>query len=150
MLSRNIMAKKKKENALNKFNKDYEKTDEISKTNKIDISQNEDNAPAIEIVNLILKQAIIDKASDIHIEPEEQETRVRFRIDGILHEVMKPPKNLESAITSRLKIMAKLDISERRIPQDGRIELKYENKDIDLRFSTLPTVFGEKNSYESA
>lgn len=134
----------KKENDLNRFNKDYEKTDEVSKTNKIDIGQNEDNAPAIEIVNLILKQAIIDKASDIHVEPEEHETRIRFRIDGILHEVMKPPKNLESAITSRLKIMARLDISERRIPQDGRIELKFENKDIDLRVSTLPTVFGEK------
>ncbi len=113
-------------------------------SSKIDIGISEEDSPAIEIVNLILKQAINDKASDIHIEPEEDELRVRFRIDGILHEVMKPPKNLESAIISRLKIMAKLDIAERRIPQDGRIELHYEKKDIDVRVSTLPTVFGEK------
>lgn len=118
--------------------------DKKLKSNKIDITAVEDSSPAIEIVNLILKQAIEDKASDIHIEPEEEELRVRFRIDGMLHEVMQPPKNLESSIISRLKIMAKLDIAERRIPQDGRIELKYEKKDIDLRVSTLPTVFGEK------
>lgn len=113
-------------------------------SNKIDISNNGENSPAIELVNLILRQAVDDKASDIHIELEEEEMRVRFRIDGILHEVMKPPKNMDSAVISRIKIMAKLDIAERRIPQDGRIELRYENKDIDLRVSTLPTVFGEK------
>lgn len=113
-------------------------------SNKIDIGNNGENSPAIELVNLILRQAVDDKASDIHIELEEEEMRVRFRIDGILHEVMKPPKNMDSAVISRIKIMAKLDIAERRIPQDGRIELRYENKDIDLRVSTLPTVFGEK------
>lgn len=111
---------------------------------KIDITKVEEGAPAIELVNLILRQAINDKASDIHIESEEDEMRIRFRIDGILHEVMKPPKNMESAVTSRIKIMGKLDIAERRVPQDGRIELSYDGKDIDLRVSTLPTVFGEK------
>lgn len=113
-------------------------------SNKIDIGNVSENSPAIDLVNLILRQAVDDKASDIHIESEEEEMRVRFRIDGILHEVMKPPKNMEAAVISRLKIMAKLDIAERRVPQDGRIELRYENKDIDLRVSTLPTVFGEK------
>ncbi|NLK62140.1 MAG: type II secretion system ATPase GspE [Fusobacteria bacterium] len=130
-----------KKSDMSKYKDDNDKK---VKSNKIDITVVEDSSPAIEIVNLILKQAIEDKASDIHIESEEEELRVRFRIDGVLHEVMQPPKNLESPIVSRIKIMAKLDIAERRIPQDGRIELKYEKKDIDLRVSTLPTVYGEK------
>ncbi len=131
-----------KRSDMSKYKSDDEKKERTS--SKIDISSVENSSPAIEIVNLILKQAIEDKASDIHIEPEDDELRVRFRIDGVLHEVMQPPKNLDTAILSRIKIMAKMDIAERRVPQDGRIELKYEKKDIDLRVSTLPTIFGEK------
>jgi type IV pilus assembly protein PilB len=102
-------------------------------------------APVIKLVNLILTDAIKRKASDIHIEPYERAFRVRYRIDGILYEVMKPPMKLKNAITSRLKIMAELDIAERRLPQDGRIKIKLGGgKDMDFRVSVLPTLFGEK------
>jgi type II secretory ATPase GspE/PulE/Tfp pilus assembly ATPase PilB-like protein len=89
-------------------------------------------------------QAIKDRASDIHIEPERDKLRTRYRIDGILYEVSSPPKRLQLAIVSRIKIMAGMDIAEKRIPQDGRIRLRARNKDIDLRVATLPTMFGEK------
>ena len=102
-------------------------------------------APVIKLVNLILTDAIKRKASDIHIEPYERSFRVRYRIDGILYEVMKPPMKLKNAITSRMKIMAELDIAERRLPQDGRIKIKLGGgKDMDFRVSVLPTLFGEK------
>lgn len=101
-------------------------------------------APVIELVDLIIDQAIRDRASDIHIEPDEKILRVRYRLDGILHEVMSLSKQLESPIISRIKIMANLDISEKRIPQDGRVNLKFENREIDLRVSTFPTILGEK------
>ncbi|MEW6087501.1 MAG: type IV-A pilus assembly ATPase PilB [bacterium] len=103
-----------------------------------------EEAPVVKLVNSILADAVSKGASDIHIEPYEQVFRVRFRIDGVLYEVMQPPLRLKSAIISRLKIMAELDIAERRLPQDGRIKLKLKNKSIDLRVSTLPTLFGEK------
>ena len=102
-----------------------------------------EEAPVVKLVNLILMQAVKDKASDIHIEPAEDILRVRFRIDGILHEVLTPPKNLQSVIASRIKILAKMDIAETRKPQDGRIGLKMENKALDLRVSTFPTIHGE-------
>jgi type IV pilus assembly protein PilB len=96
-------------------------------------------------VNLILLDAIKKGASDIHIEPYEKDFRVRFRIDGVLYEVMRPPMKLKNAITSRLKIMSELDISERRLPQDGRIKLKLgKGKEMDFRVSICPTLFGEK------
>ncbi len=109
-----------------------------------DIKQAVEDAPVVKLVNLILAEAIKKEASDIHIEPYEKEFRVRYRIDGVLYEVMAPPKRLKDALTSRLKIMAELDIAERRLPQDGRIKLKMKGKEVDLRVSTLPTLFGEK------
>lgn len=103
-----------------------------------------DDAPVVKLVNLILTDAIKKGASDIHIEAYEKKFRVRYRIDGVLYEVMNPPMKLRAALTSRLKIMAELDIAERRLPQDGRIKLKMKDKEIDLRVSTLPCLFGEK------
>jgi len=107
-----------------------------------------DEAPIIKLVNLVLTDAVKRGASDIHIEPYEKEYLVRFRIDGILQNVMAPPLKLKDAITSRVKIMAKLDISEKRLPQDGRIMIKYvrdgKKKELDFRVSTVPTLFGEK------
>jgi type IV pilus assembly protein PilB len=107
-----------------------------------------DEAPVVKLVNLILTDAVKRGASDIHIEPYEKEFRVRFRIDGVLQAIMSPPIKLKDAITSRLKIMAKLDISEKRLPQDGRIMLKMNiggrKKQLDFRVSTLPTLWGEK------
>jgi len=103
-----------------------------------------EEAPVVKLVNLILSDAIKKGASDIHIEAYEKKFRVRYRIDGILYEVMNPPMKLRAALTSRLKIMAELDIAERRLPQDGRIKLKIKNREIDLRVSTLPCLFGEK------
>ena len=103
-----------------------------------------EDAPIIKLVNLLITQAVNDRASDIHIEPGERSLRVRYRIDGVLHEVMSPPKSVQAGITSRLKIMADINIAERRIPQDGRIGLKVQGKAIDIRVATLPTVYGEK------
>ncbi len=107
-----------------------------------------DEAPIIKLVNLILTDSLKRGASDIHVEPYEKEYRVRFRVDGILQNVMAPPLKLRDAITSRIKIMAKLDISEKRLPQDGRIMIKFNKdgrkKELDFRVSTVPTLFGEK------
>ncbi len=107
-----------------------------------------DEAPIIKLVNLILTDAVKRGASDIHVEPYERELRVRFRVDGLLQSVMTPPLKLKDAITSRIKIMSKLDISEKRLPQDGRIMIKYRRegriKELDFRVSTVPTLFGEK------
>ncbi|RKY89438.1 type II secretion system protein GspE, partial [candidate division KSB1 bacterium] len=102
-----------------------------------------EDAPVVKLVNMILVQAIKEHASDIHIEPEEDSLRVRYRIDGILHEIFSPPKELQAAIISRIKILAEVDIAENRIPQDGRFRMKFENKEIDVRVSTLPTAYGE-------
>src|SRR5690606_7714014 len=95
-------------------------------------------------VNALISQAVGDRASDIHIEPQETELRVRYRIDGVLHEITTQSRRIHAGVVSRLKIMADMDIAERRVPQDGRISLKIGGKQIDLRVSTLPTVFGEK------
>jgi type IV pilus assembly protein PilB len=103
-----------------------------------------EDAPVVKLVNLILAEAIKKGASDIHIEAYEKKFRVRYRIDGSLYEVMSPPMRLKAALTSRIKIMSQLDISERRIPQDGRIKLKMADREVDLRVSTLPCLFGEK------
>jgi len=103
-----------------------------------------DEAPIVKLVNSLISDAVRKGASDIHIEPYEKSMRVRFRIDGMLHEMMSPPFKFKAAIISRLKIMAELDIAERRVPQDGRIKLKVLNRAIDLRVSSLPTIFGEK------
>jgi len=103
-----------------------------------------EDAPIVKFVNLLITQAIQDRASDIHIEPAERDLRVRFRIDGVLHEVMRSPKSITSGVTSRLKIMADINIAERRIPQDGRLSVTANGKKIDLRVATLPTVWGEK------
>jgi type IV pilus assembly protein PilB len=109
-----------------------------------DLRQAVEEAPVVKLVNLILAEAIKKGASDIHAEPYEKVFRVRFRIDGVLYEVMTPPTGLKNAITSRLKIMADLDISERRLPQDGRMKAKFKGREVDFRVSTLPTLFGEK------
>jgi len=103
-----------------------------------------EEAPVVKLVNVILSEAITRGASDIHLEPYEKDLRVRYRIDGVLYDVMQPPVKLKAALSSRIKIMSELDISERRLPQDGRIKLKIKNKSVDLRVSTLPTLFGEK------
>lgn len=103
-----------------------------------------DDAPIVKLVNIIINQAVKDRASDIHIEPTEKEVIIRYRIDGHLRQVMTSPKNTQAAITSRIKIMSKMDIAEKRLPQDGRINMKVDNMAIDLRVSSIPTVFGEK------
>jgi len=110
-----------------------------------ELAKASEDAPVVKLVNLVLTDAVKKTASDIHIEPYEKSFRVRYRIDGVLYEVMKPPMKLKNAITSRLKIMAELDIAERRLPQDGRIKLKMgRGKEMDFRVSVLPTLFGEK------
>jgi type IV pilus assembly protein PilB len=109
-----------------------------------DLRQAVEEAPVVKLVNLILAEAVKKGASDIHAEPYEKSFRVRFRIDGVLYEVMTPAMSLRNAIISRLKIMADLDISERRLPQDGRMKIKYKGREVDFRVSTLPTLFGEK------
>ena len=118
--------------------------DPISKVDVFDLTQSAEEAPVVKLVNMVLADAIQKGASDIHWESYEKVFRIRFRIDGVLHEMLSPPKRLESAIISRIKIMSSLDISERRLPQDGRIKLKWNTREIDFRVSTLPTMFGEK------
>jgi len=104
----------------------------------------EEEAPIIRVVNVVIQQAIKDRASDIHVEPDRRGVRIRYRIDGVLHEVMRVPKYVHAPLVSRIKIMGDMNIAERRIPQDGRIHIRHEGKDYDLRVSSLPTVFGEK------
>ena len=114
---------------------------------EIDLDQmavDSEDAPVVKIVNLILVQAIKEKASDIHIEPFEKEVKLRYRVDGALIEATSPPKALQMPIASRIKILAGLDIAERRLPQDGRFRIRVSGKEIDLRISMLPTVYGEK------
>jgi len=127
---------------------DIDDLEVIADQDDVDVTSLEkatEDAPVVKLVNMILSDAIKRKASDIHIEPYEKLFRVRYRIDGVLYEVMKPPLKLKNAITSRLKIMAELDIAERRLPQDGRIKIKLGGgRDMDFRVSVLPTLFGEK------
>jgi type IV pilus assembly protein PilB len=116
----------------------------LAKIDVFELKESADEAPVVRLINMILVDAIRRGASDIHLEPYEKVFRVRFRVDGVLHEIMTPPKRLEAALTSRVKIMASLDIAERRLPQDGRIKLRFNQREIDFRVSTLPTIFGEK------
>ncbi len=104
----------------------------------------DDDAPVIKLVNTLLFRAVKEKASDIHIEPYERDLVVRFRIDGVLYDIFKPPKKLQNAITSRIKVMGNLNIAEKRLPQDGRIPLKLAGKDIDIRLNSVPTTHGER------
>ena len=127
---------------------DVEVLEELEQIDVASLERQGGEAPVIRLVNLMLMSAIQKGASDIHIEPYEKEFRVRFRIDGILYNVMAPPMKFRDAITSRIKIMAKLDIAEKRLPQDGRIKIRFAvegaTKEIDFRVSCLPTLFGEK------
>lgn len=127
--------------------KDEVEVDLVQSNEELDLSFLEDaaeQAPVVKLVNIILMDAIRKQASDIHVEPYEKSMRVRFRIDGVLYEMMRPPLQLKNAMISRLKIMSRLDIAERRLPQDGRIKLKAKGKEMDFRVSVLPTIFGEK------
>jgi type IV pilus assembly protein PilB len=103
-----------------------------------------EDAPIVKFVNLVITQAVQDRASDIHVEPTEHDLRIRFRVDGVLHEVMHSPKSIQAGVISRLKVMADINIAERRIPQDGRITVRVGSTSVDLRVATLPTVYGEK------
>ena len=103
-----------------------------------------EEAPIVKLVQAIMTQAVGDRASDVHIEPTERDVRVRFRVDGVLHDVMHSPKNIQGGLISRLKVMADLNIAEKRVPQDGRISMRVGGRTLDLRVATLPTVYGEK------
>jgi type IV pilus assembly protein PilB len=103
-----------------------------------------EEAPIVKLVNTLISRAVNERASDIHIEPGERDLRVRFRIDGVLHEIMSTPRSVSGAVVSRLKIMADLDIAERRVPQDGRVSIRVSGRPIDLRVATLPSIYGEK------
>ncbi|GAB2694259.1 hypothetical protein GCM10027194_30580 [Thalassiella azotivora] len=139
-------------NAINRYCRADADLDDI--TNALESEHDEDelshvreiveDAPIVKYVNLLITQAVQDRASDIHIEPGEHELRVRYRIDGVLHEVMRSPKQIQSGVISRLKIMAEMDIAERRKPQDGRLSVNAHGKKVDLRVASLPTVWGEK------
>ena len=127
---------------------DVEVIEDLEEISAETLARQGEEAPVIKLVNVILMSAISKGASDIHIEPYEKEYRIRYRVDGILYNIMSPPLKMRDAITSRVKIMAKLDIAEKRLPQDGRIKIRFSDhgqaKDIDFRVSCLPTLFGEK------
>jgi general secretion pathway protein E len=121
-----------------------EKVFDLSEQAAEDLMDIDDKAPVIKLVNLMIYQAAKSRASDIHIEPYEKELKVRFRIDGVLHNTLTPPKRYQSAIISRVKIMSNMNIAEKRLPQDGRIKIKMPDREIDLRVSTIPIVHGER------
>lgn len=130
-------------NMIQDINKDDE--DNYDLEGPIDIlDATEDEAPVIRFVNSVIFRAVKEKASDIHVEPYEKETVIRFRVDGILHDILHQPKKVHAAVSSRIKVMGSLDIAEKRIPQDGRIFRKVAGKEIDIRLSTVPTQFGER------
>jgi type IV pilus assembly protein PilB len=143
-----IELKKVMEDLSDESGSDLEVLEEEEDLDLATLEEESEQAPVVKLVNLILTDAIKRGASDIHIEPYEKDYRVRYRIDGLLYEMMRPPLKLKEAITSRCKIMAKLDIAEKRLPQDGRIKIKTKisgkSKDLDYRVSILPTLFGEK------
>jgi type IV pilus assembly protein PilB len=118
--------------------------DDVEEVSVAALREQVDAAPVVRFINGLLTDAVLKGASDIHIEPYETDIRVRYRIDGSLQEVMKPPMKMKAALTSRIKILADLNIAERRVPQDGRIKLRLKNKVVDFRVSTLPVIFGEK------
>jgi type IV pilus assembly protein PilB len=138
--------------AINRFHRADSEIDDITTSLSAEDDDNDlakvrevvEDAPIVKFVNLLITQAVQDRASDIHLEPTERDLRVRFRIDGVLHEVMRSPKNIQAGVISRLKIMADINIAERRIPQDGRLSVSISGKKVDLRVATLPTVWGEK------
>ena len=109
-----------------------------------DLLDDTSDAPIIKLVNLMLSQAAKDRASDIHIEPTHHHLKIRYRLDGILYDMLSPPKHIQSALISRIKVMAEMNIAEKRLPQDGRIEIRIGDKNIDIRVSTIPTAFGER------
>ena len=127
---------------------DVEVLEELEEISAETLAKQGEEAPIIKLVNVLLMSAIQKGASDIHIEPYKKELRVRYRVDGLLYNIMQPPMKFRDAMTSRIKIMAKLDIAEKRLPQDGRIKIRFQDngqpKDIDFRVSCLPTLFGEK------
>jgi type IV pilus assembly protein PilB len=143
-----MVTKALEETAASVLDDDVELLEELEQIDVSSLEKQSGEAPVIRLVNLMLMSAIQKGASDIHIEPYEKEFRVRFRIDGILYNVMAPPMKFRDAITSRIKIMSKLDIAEKRLPQDGRIKIRFAvdgaTKEIDFRVSCLPTLFGEK------
>jgi type IV pilus assembly protein PilB len=126
----------------------FEVIDEDEEIDLTNLTRMSEDAPVVRLVNVLLADALQRGASDIHVEPYEREMRIRFRIDGVLYDVMHPPMRLRDALISRIKIMSKLDISEKRLPQDGRIKIKLKHqgrsRELDFRVSTLPTLFGEK------
>ena len=138
---------------IDRFHRLDAEVDEVAQIAADELAEDEDiasvrevveDAPIVKFVNLLVAQAVADRASDIHVEPTEHELRIRFRVDGVLHEVMHSPKSIQAGVISRLKVMAEINIAERRIPQDGRISLSVGGKQVDLRVATLPTVYGEK------
>ncbi|MBR5926039.1 MAG: Flp pilus assembly complex ATPase component TadA, partial [Firmicutes bacterium] len=134
--------------AIEEMRRDSRNTEDISVPDTAFVSNQLDDgassAPTIRLVNSIIERAINERASDIHLEPRESNLHVRMRIDGIMQEILTVPKDLQASVIARWKIMSGLDIAERRIPQDGRFNVRIKEKDIDLRVSTLPTVYGEK------
>lgn len=138
----NVFSKSTAEQAVEDVTREFIAIDD--ETLSEDILRDINNAPVVRLVNTIIIQAANSNASDIHFEPEENSLRIRYRIDGDLVEIMKPAKQTQGAIITRIKIMAKLNIAERRVPQDGRIELDVRGRDLDLRVSTIPTIYGEK------
>ena len=137
-INNNYGVKGRVENAVNRL-----KNEEVTATIR-DLVDATENAPIVSIVNSLLDQAVQDKASDVHIEPAEDKVRVRFRVDGVLREVITFPKSTQAPLLSRIKIMAEMDIAEKRLPQDGRIKIMKKGREIDVRVSTLPTILGEK------
>ncbi len=123
---------------------DLDFEDEVETQSLTAVEAASEEAPIVKLVNMLITKAAAERASDIHIEPTEKDLRVRFRIDGVLHEIMRTPRSVTAAVVSRLKIMADVDIAERRRPQDGRISLRVAGRTIDLRVSSLPTIYGEK------
>lgn len=133
--------------AIKKYTKessDIEQEDDNGEEIDITEEKPEDDKPAVLVTNQILNMAVNSEASDVHIEPQEKHTRVRFRIDGVLHEIMQQPARIHASLVSRIKVLANMDIAERRIPQDGRITLRIEGKTIDVRVASLPSAYGEK------
>src|SRR5579862_6077038 len=118
---------------------DFEDTTDLA-----DLQKMAGETAVVQMINLVFAQAVKDGASDIHIEPYEREVKVRFRIDGLLHDMMRPPKRMQAALVSRIKILGEMNIAERRLPQDGRIKLNIAGRQIDVRVSIVPTVYGER------
>ncbi len=123
---------------------DLVETEDVSTEDLSAVEASTEEAPIVKLVNMLITKATADRASDIHVEPTDKDLRVRFRIDGVLHEIMRTPRTVAAAVVSRLKIMADMDIAERRRPQDGRISVRVGSRSIDLRVSALPTIYGEK------